>query len=175
MNCRSIIEIKPAHASSMMIKPLILCLGNDIIADDAVGIQAARLLRERVGDFADVEECAVSGVALLEFFVGYNRAIIVDAIQTRRHPPGTILEMKPSDLGRIIAPSPHYAGLPELIGMAAQMELDFPSEIVIFGVEVEDLLTVGGEMTESARNALPRLLERIDRQLEQWNANWVSA
>lgn len=151
-------------------KTLVLCLGNDIIADDAVGIHAARLLRDSVGDLADVEECSVSGVALLEILVNYDRAIIVDAIHTRQHPPGTILELKPSDLGRIIAPSPHYAGLPELMGMAEQMDLDFPGEIVIYGIEAEDLLTVGGEMTEPVRNALPRIVERVERKLREWSA-----
>jgi len=122
-----------------------------------------------VGDLAEVEECSVSGVALLEYLVNYERAIIVDAIHTRKDPPGTILELKPSDLGRIVAPSPHYAGLPELMGMAEQMELNFPQEIAIFGVEAGDLLTVGGEMTEPVRSALPRIVDRVERKLREWD------
>jgi hydrogenase maturation protease len=93
-------------------------------------------------------------VALLEVFLDYTHAIIVDAIYTRKHPPGTLLELKPSDLDRVIAPSPHYAGLPELIAMAHQMEFPFPEEIVILAMEVEDPLTIGGEMTEPVRQAL---------------------
>lgn len=151
-------------------KALVLCLGNDIIADDAVGIHAARLLSGRVSHLADVEESAVSGVALLEVFLDYTHAIIVDAIYTQKHPPGTLIELKPSDLDRVIAPSPHYAGLPELIAMAHQMEFPFPEEIVILAMEVEDPLTIGGEMTEPVRQALPRLVSRVEEQLIRWNS-----
>jgi len=152
----------------MVKKALVLCLGNDIIADDAVGIHAARLLSERAAHLADIEESAVSGVALLEIFVDYQRAIIVDAIYTQKHPPGTILEMKPSDLDRVVAPSPHYAGLPELMDMAEQMDLVFPKDIVIFAMEIQDSLTVGGEMTQPIIDALPKLVERVEQQLALW-------
>ncbi|MBN2326169.1 MAG: hydrogenase maturation protease [Candidatus Omnitrophica bacterium] len=153
-------------------KTLVLCLGNDLIADDAVGIAAARQLRDRVGDLADVEESAVSGAALLEIFLDYERAVIVDAIHTHRHPPGTILKLRPGDLGQVAAPSPHYAGLPELIVMAEQMELSFPKEIVIFAMEIEDSLTIGGEMTAPIRQALPQLVEQVVDQLKQWEADF---
>ncbi len=149
-------------------KVLVLCLGNDIIADDAVGIYAARLLSERVAHLADIEESAVSGVALLEIFVDYQRAIIIDAIYTQKHPPGTIIEMKPSDLDRVIAPSPHYAGLPELMDMAKQMELEFPQDIVIFAMEVQDPLTIGAKMTQPVIDSLPKLVERVEQQLALW-------
>ncbi len=152
----------------MVKKALVLCLGNDIIADDAVGIHAARLLSERVAHLADIEESAVSGVALLEIFVDYQRAIIVDAIYTQKHPPGTIIEMKPSDLDRVVAPSPHYAGLPELMDMAEQMDLVFPQDIVIFAMEVQDPLTIGAEMTQPIIDALPKLVERVEQQLALW-------
>lgn len=151
-------------------KTLVLCLGNDLIADDAVGIAAARQLRDRVSHLADVEESAVSGAALLEIFLNYEKAIIVDAIHTSQHPPGTILKLHPDDLGQVAAPSPHYAGLPELIVMAEQMDLAFPKEIIIYAMEMEDSLTIGGEMTAPVRRALPQLVEQIIDQLQQWEA-----
>ncbi|MGC9328551.1 MAG: hydrogenase maturation protease, partial [Candidatus Hinthialibacter sp.] len=98
----------------------------------------------------------------------YEKAIIVDAIHTCKHPPGTILKMMPAELGQVAAPSPHYAGLPELIVMAEQMQLSFPQEIVIFAMEMEDSLTIGGEMTAPVRQALPQLVEQIMDQLKQW-------
>lgn len=90
-------------------KTLLLGLGNDLITDDGAGIVAVRELREKLKGLADVdiEESSMSGMALLELFLDYDRAIILDAVHTTRHPPGTILEWVPEDLGRVISPSPH--------------------------------------------------------------------
>ncbi len=149
-------------------KPLVLGLGNELLSDDAVGVLAARALKERLKDRADVVESALSGLALLELFIGYERAIIIDAIKTGRQAPGTICELGPADLGPIAAPSPHYAGLPELLATAQQLQLNFPEEIKIFALEVEDPYTVGGGLSPSAEQVLEELIRRVEQQIERW-------
>lgn len=143
---------------------LILGLGNELLSDDAVGILAARTLKERLKDKADVVETSLSGMALLEFFIGYKRAIIIDAVKTGRCPPGMIYELHPEDLGAVAAPSPHYAGLPELIATAQALKLDFPQEIKIFALEVEDPYTIGKELSAPVQQALERLIRRVEQQ-----------
>lgn len=152
----------------VIMKPLVLGLGNDILADDAVGVLAVRAIREKWGDFVDAVECAVSGIALLEYLLDYDKAIILDAIRTSRHPPGVILELDPDALGPVLAPSPHYAGLPEILVLAKELELNFPQEIKIFAMEVADPYTVGGEMSGAARQAVPALVRRVEEQLRAW-------
>ncbi|MFH1676765.1 MAG: hydrogenase maturation protease [bacterium] len=147
-------------------KTLVLGLGNELIADDAVGIFAARELKNRIGDKADVIETSLHGVALMEFFIGYDRAIIVDAIRTGVHPPGTIMEFDSSELVGVFSPSPHYSGLSEIFILAREMELEFPSEVTIVAVEAEDVLTIGGGMTEAVRAAFPELLERVENLIK---------
>jgi len=149
-------------------RPLVLGLGNDLLADDAVGILAARELKERLGVQADVVESALSGLALLDLLIGYRRAIIIDAIHTSRASPGTITRLSREDLSRVLAPTPHYAGLPELFALARRLELEFPQELVIFAVEVEDPLTIGGAMTPAVRRALPELVAQVQDQVNQW-------
>lgn len=149
-------------------KTLILGLGNELLSDDAVGILAARALKERLKDKADVVESALSGMALLDLFIGYDRAIIIDAVKTGRTPPGTISELDPVDLGAVLAPSPHYAGLPELIATAQRLHLDFPKEIKIFAMEVEDPYTIGGKLSPAVAQALRELVQRVERQIARW-------
>lgn len=146
-------------------KTLILGLGNDLLGDDAVGVLAARALTERLQDKADIVESALSGMALLDLFIGYERAIIIDAVKTGRNPPGTISELSPADLGAVIAPSPHYAGLPELIATAQALKLDFPKEIKIFVLEVEDPYTVGGKLSPTVAQALEGLVRRVEEHV----------
>ena len=148
-------------------KTLILGLGNDILADDAVGVLAARALKDELGDAAVVSETAEHGMALLDHLIGYERVILLDAIQTGEHPPGTVIELDPSELSAVYAPSPHYAGLPELLAVARQLELDFPQRFRIFAVEIVDPRTIGGEMTPAVRDAVPELCWRVRQALQE--------
>ena len=149
-------------------RPLVLGLGNDLLADDAVGILAARELKERLGNQADVIDSSLSGLALLDLMIGYRRAIIIDAICTGRAATGTITRLNREDLSQVVAPTPHYAGLPELFALARRLELDFPQELVIFAVEVTDPLTVGGPMSPAVEDALPKLVEQVQDQVSRW-------
>lgn len=150
-------------------KTLVLGLGNELLSDDAVGIFAARALKEKLSDKVDVIESSLAGLALLDFFIGYERVIVIDAVKTGRRPPGTIYELSPEDLDSVMAPSPHYAGLPELLAVAKQLNLDFPKEIRIFALEVEDPYTIGGGLSAPVRETLKELVQRVYTQIERWH------
>ena len=148
-------------------KTLVLGLGNDILADDAAGILAARALKTRLAGVAEVQETSWHGVALLEVFIGFERAILMDAVMTGKHAPGTILEIRPDELAPVQGTSPHFTGLPEMIAMARELDLEFPKNFRIFAVEVADPHTVGGEMTPAVRDAIPALCERVVAALHE--------
>jgi hydrogenase maturation protease len=150
-------------------KPLVLGLGNEIIGDDAIGLLAVRRLAVESAGIADIAESSISGVTLLDFIVGYEKAIIIDAIKLSHSPPGTIIEFELGDLREIPNPSPHYAGLPEVMALGRRMELDLPDEIRIFAIEAEDLKTVGAKPSELVQNALDELIERVKLCLRSWN------
>ena len=149
-------------------KTLILGLGNELLADDGIGITAARALSEELDGIADVVECNLHGVALLDVILGYEKLIIIDAIKTGNVPPGTIIELRPSDLSPVLAPSPHYAGLPELSALADRLQLGFPQDIMIFAVEIADHRTIGRPLSLPVANALPGLVRRIMTQVHKW-------
>jgi hydrogenase maturation protease len=148
------------------VRILVLGLGNDLLADDAVGILTVQTLREQIGDEADVIASSVHGLGLLDLFVGYECAILIDAIQTGRFAPGTILKLNSADLEAVYAPSPHYAGLPEMLVLAKQLELDFPERFTIFAVEVADAHTINGCMTEAVLNAIPELCKCVRSEVD---------
>lgn len=149
-------------------KTIVLGLGNDLIADDAVGVLAARALKAELAGRADVVETSMHGLALLDFFLGYDRAILLDAIQTGRQPVGAVVEIPASELDPVIAPSPHFAGLPEMLALARQLQLEFPKEFLIFAVEVADPRTLGGPMAPAVRDAIPALCARVREALAAW-------
>jgi hydrogenase maturation protease len=53
---------------------LVLALGNDLLGDDGVGLEAARQIAGQVDGSVDVVETGEAGLALLELMEGYERA-----------------------------------------------------------------------------------------------------
>lgn len=149
-------------------RTLVLGLGNEYAGDDAVGILAARALRDEVGAEADVAESAASGLALLEDLAGYDRAIVIDAILTGHYQPGSIVELGLADLGPGVAPSIHQAGIPELAAVATRLGLHFPGETKVLAVEVAAPPEFGAPLNDVVAAAIGPLIQRVQAQLRSW-------
>ena len=147
---------------------LVLGLGNDFAGDDAVGVLVARALLLEFEDVADVVESASAGLALLEVLAGYDRAVIVDSVVTGRVPAGTITEMGLDEVGRVVAPSVHQAGLPKLAAVAARLGLTFPSTARVLAVEVVDPYTLGAGLSPPVADAVEELVRRVREQVRAW-------
>ena len=151
-------------------KTLVLGLGNELLADDAVGILVARKLAGEIRGWCDIIESSLHGLALLDILAGYDRAIIIDAIQTGRYPPGTVIEMTPDDFRPTINPSPHFTGLPEMMRIARQLDVVFPRDIRILAVEITDSLNLGSPLTPEVGRAVDILAAKAVSHLEHWKA-----
>jgi hydrogenase maturation protease len=165
----------------------VLCLGNELIADDAVGIVAARALARRLAAAGapapagpvfdpaataqafdlpsvgrvEVLETALTGMYLLEAVVGASRLVVVDSVLSGTAEPGAVLELAEADLDVPRGGSPHYIGLLEALDLARALGLAVPSEVAIVAVEVGDAMTVGGPMTAPVVAAVPDVVDRV--------------
>ena len=149
-------------------RTLVLGLGNELAADDAVGVLVARALREHLVGVADVVESSASGMGLIEILAGYDRVVVIDSIQTGRNPPGTITELGLEEVGRVVAPSLHHAGLPEMAAIADRLGLGFPSETRVLAIEVVDPYTLGGPLSAPVAASIDQLARRTRAQIERW-------
>jgi hydrogenase maturation protease len=152
---------------------LILGLGNDILTDDAVGLHVVRELRERLAGEPDiaVEETCEMGLALLDFFMDRRVVILVDSIQTGRVPPGTIHELEGTELKQLTGRTPHFLGVGETLALGRHLGLAMPEDVKIFAVEVQDPLTLGTEMTDVVRRAVPEVRQRVTACARESSAN----
>jgi hydrogenase maturation protease len=170
----------------------VLCLGNELIADDALGIvvghrlcrrlaaEGTRVAPRTAGDPAvsvrafelpgvgrvEVVATALTGMYLLDAVVGASRLVVVDTVATGAADPGTVLELGEQDLVGPRGGSPHYVGLLEALDLARGLGLAVPSDVVFVAVEAGDSTTVGGRMTASVRAALPAVVERVTALVE---------
>jgi hydrogenase maturation protease len=156
-------------------RTLVLGLGNELAADDAVGVLVARAVHPHVAGVADVVESSASGMALIDIFAGYDRAIVVDSIRTGHNPPGTITELELEQMGRVVAPSLHHAGLPELAAVAQRLGLVFPSDTRVLAVEVLDPYTLGGAVSAPVAAAVDELARRVCARVERWASEQTRA
>lgn len=144
----------------------LLGLGNEILADDAFGIWAAREVRRRYGGVIDVVTSSESGFRLMDHVVGARRLLVVDTIQTGRANPGTMHILDDAALRDAPGGSPHRIGLFEVIEAARALGLRVPRRVTILAVEAADCTTVGGEMCPELRTAVPLVADWVGRLLE---------
>ena len=102
-----------------------------------------------------VKRSALSGFYLLDDLTGWERVIIVDAVQTGLHPPGTILSFPFEALGTEAGPSPHAVGLPTVVRLGRQSGVPLPAWIHIVAIEVDDMETFTEGLTPAVRAAVP--------------------
>ncbi len=140
----------------------ILGLGNELLADDAIGHVICQQLRQCVPATIEIITTGQSGFALLDYLVDADYLLIVDAILTGKQPPGTLqrFDLNPSDLSSVqdlfslSASSPHFTGILEPLLLACKLDMRTPRCISILSVEVVDPFTVGGEMDSRVRAAI---------------------
>ena len=146
--------------------PRCLCLGNELIADDAFGILAARALRRRLPAGVEVVETSLSGFYLLDVLSRQGRLVVIDTILTGRAAPGTVYILSEEDVASPPGGSPHYTGLFEALTLLRGLDLPAPAEVVLVAVEAADLTTVGGPVHPAVEAALPQVVCRVEEILE---------
>ena len=145
-------------------KTLVLALGNWIVADDSVGLHVAARLRELLADRDDVDvgEDYWGGLRLMERMEGYDRAIVIDAIVTGAA-PGTIHHLTPDAIPTQRSSSAHDMNLPTALQFGRQAGVNLPDnrDILLVGIEAQDILTFTEECTPAVAASIPKAVEEV--------------
>ena len=149
------------------VKVLVLGVGNPILSDDGVGIHVARELKKRSIPGVDVEELAASGLELLDVVRGYDKVVIIDAIQTTKGKPGELYILEEKDFEKSIhGSSPHGINIATALALGRKLvPNEMPKEVVFFAVEAEDLVNVSERLTPNVAKALPGIVEMVKKEL----------
>jgi hydrogenase maturation protease len=145
----------------------ILCLGNELLADDAFGLVVAEELRRRFPQM-DVVFTTDSGFHLLDNLLEANLICVIDCIQTGNVPPGTLYVLRSSDMKSSFGPSPHYVGLIETLQLARELLLNVPNDVIVLAVEAADCLTIGGKMHDAVKSAVGMVVDLVAELAQNW-------
>jgi hydrogenase maturation protease len=144
-------------------------VGNILMRDEGVGVQAVRLIEERYELPPEVEvvDGGTSGLDLLPYIEGRERVLFVDAVNFGQE-PGYIgvleNEAVPARFGA--KDSLHHLALMDVLA-AAQLLDAAPREICLIGIQPQSL-EIGLELSELVREKLDLLVAQVIAQLRSW-------
>lgn len=122
----------------------------------------AREIGKRINEpHVDVIEASLGGLELLDPMVGFERAVIVDAMALADCEVGTVVQVNPDDLPGGSAMARHQVSLNEALDLGRHLKMDLPKEIVIYGIKVKDTATFGETCTDEVNAKIPEIVEKI--------------
>jgi hydrogenase maturation protease len=150
-------------------KTLVLGLGNSILSDDGVGIKVAHEVREKLNDpQITVAEASAAGLSLLDSIVGYDKVIIIDAIQTEKGRAGQIYRMGTEDFSLTKHfSSPHQINLATALELGKMLDLAMPQKITVFAVEAKDITSFSEKCTPEVERAIPEAVKMVLKELNE--------
>jgi hydrogenase maturation protease len=144
----------------------ILCIGNELVRDDGVGIRIGRILAALpLPDGVSVELAPQLGFDLLDAVSSADRIVLVDAMSTGR-PVGTCVTMDGQAIERYSAgaSASHTIGIAELMKLAQQLAPQRPPATLHFvGVEGIAFGEYGTELSPEVAAAIPGAVEAVLR------------
>jgi len=143
-------------------KTIVLGVGNSILSDDGVGIHVANQLKQKINNpNITIDEALTGGMSLLDLLLGYDKAIIIDAVKIDNVEEGEVKRIPLSTFSTMHSCNPHDVSLSEAIQMAEKLgETRIPKEIIIIGIAMKKLPCVFGEnLSEKIAMAVPKAIE----------------
>ncbi len=149
-------------------KTLVLGLGNPILTDDSAGYRVAMALRGNLRlPGVDIKDAGVAGLDFLDMVVGYDRLVIIDAIQTAKGKPGRIYRFGPEALlDTLHSGTPHDINIATALELGKRLEMDLPEDITIFAIEAEDVMSFSENCTPAIARAIPKCADMVIRELQ---------
>jgi len=147
---------------------LVIGVGNPLLGDDGVGNYVAKLVKERMpqGLNVDIKEVSASGIELVEEIMGYDKAIIVDAVATNGT-VGAIRRLKPEQLKNTV----HFTA-PHFLNFASALEFgknfaaaSMPKRVKIYGVGIRPRTEFSEYLSPKVGKAAELIAEEIIEDL----------
>ncbi len=151
-------------------KTIVLGVGNPILRDDGVGIHVANELKQHVNNpEITIDEALTGGMNLLDLIIGYDKAILIDAVNIRNAKSGEVKRLLLSDFSSIHSDNPHDVSLMEAIKLAKSLGEDkIPNEVIIIGIVLkENPYIFGDKLSPKIASAVPKAVEMTLNELKE--------
>jgi hydrogenase maturation protease len=147
---------------------LVVCVGNGLAGDDAVGEAVyRRLLIENLPESVRVIFLGLGGLSLLDYFHGQHLLIVVDAVQLNGRPGFIhVLETEQMPVLRGQAVSLHGIGLLEALSVSRTLYPEsVPKRTILVGIEGKNYNELGAPLSHEVVAAVEQAIVEIKRQI----------
>ena len=151
-------------------KTIVLGVGNKILGDDGVGVHVANELKKHINNpNITIDEAITGGMNLLDLILGYDKAIIIDAVKTENGDNGEVMRVPINDFTTMHSCNPHDVSLIEAIKMAKKMgENRIPQEIIVIGILMKEMPCEFGEkLSKKIAEAVPKAIEMTLKEIKK--------
>lgn len=152
----------------LIMKTIVIGLGNPILGDDGVGWKVAEEVRKRLpspltplpggeGNDVDVEFLSLGGISLMEHLIGYQRAIVIDAVASDQA-DGSVIVSKLSELpdySALHTTSAHDTSLQNALKLGKAMGANLPDDVTIVGIATSHVYDFSEELSPMVAKAIP--------------------
>ncbi|MFZ4538046.1 HyaD/HybD family hydrogenase maturation endopeptidase [Propionivibrio sp.] len=150
---------------------LVLGIGNILFADEGFGVRAVQALHSRWSfpDRVILMDGGTQGFNLLTHVQAATRMIVFDAIDYGL-PPGTLKVLTNDQVPRFMGSkklSLHQTGFQDVLGVA-ELTGHLPSELILIGVQPEELDDFGGSIRPVVKAQIQPALEIALDYLLRW-------
>ncbi len=151
-------------------KTIILGIGNLILGDDGVGVHVVNDVKKHINDpNITIDEAITGGMNLLDLLLGYDKAIIIDAVKSETEEEGVVKRIPLADFTTMHSCNPHDVSLSEAIELAHKMgENRIPKEIIIIGILMQQIPCEFGEhLSKKIADAVPKAVEMTLKEIKE--------
>lgn len=162
-----------------MMKTIIVGLGNPILGDDGVGWKVAEEVKKQLhlspipsprgagdreeGLRVDVELLSLGGLSLMEHLIGYERAILIDALAGEQE-IGSVIVAKLSempDYSALHTTSAHDSSLQNALKLGKAMGANLPEDVTVVGIITHQVYDFSEELSPSVTRAVPTAVKIV--------------
>ena len=148
-------------------KTALVGLGNPSHGDDGIGPVVARQVYDLLCGQGDIDflEHAASGFSLVERLVGYQRAVIVDALTDPQAEVGTVTQVEIGGPSNNPFLSFHTAGFQDILTLARTVGLEVPRTIVSYGIVVREPLCFSENLSAELAARVPEIVKAVAEEV----------
>ncbi len=164
-------SVPPPRDAGASPRTLVLGLGNPVLGDDGVGWRVAHVCARRLSDRPDIRVArfARGGLSLMEELVGYERVILIDAIDSGAAPAGSVRCFPLEQLRNTTdghTTSPHDTSLQTALQLGRTLGAALPDQVLVVAVEAEVTYDLSEELSPAVAAAVPLAVAQVLSQLD---------
>lgn len=146
---------------------LVLGIGNTIRGDDGVGIHLARRLRKTLPWRFEIKELATAGLDLIEAISGYDKVILIDAIQIPDGEPGQVYHLSLQEFeSSSNLSSTHALNLKQVVELGEKLTGGKMPQVEVLAVEARRLDEFSEELSPEVEERFDEIVEKVRAKID---------